>query len=462
MSKKGLDIITQMYEKKKELLSNEYQKKLEIVNKLPFKKQEKRKNKIDNWYKSTLLRYNRRVEKRISNKIYISKLRLQLKKYFINIDENMDKIYVWLENHTPYLTFFPKLLIKLIFLIYRIVIQILYYIFYPVIYLIKLVFPYIYIRYFLEFYFEFIRKLKRPFSKVEDYIEDQKKISHHEDSKRLLISIRTELVRMINEDINEISHTEFDIIDENSTLNEAISIINQKSLDRVFVTSGDEIIGVLELNDIINAEIRLGVLDTKIIELCDKNLHKTNDDISIKSAMLLMVKNDKRYILQGEKNPYRLISITDILKFIDIFNQKNNIDIVDIKKAHEIINNKTVSLAKTEKIQYARTIMNEKNIGMIILTDNNKPVGAFTSRDYLSELDKGIERVRQTRLEAVMEVNLPYVNSYDNIFVANSKVLEKGKQLIKRDGEIIGVITEVDLLKSFNDLFDSIIKIINN
>jgi len=108
------------------------------------------------------------------------------------------------------------------------------------------------------------------------------------------------------------------------------------------------------------------------------------------------------------------------------------------------------TISKDQSVRQALILMSEKNIGAIIIVDNNNfPVGIFSERDYARKIVLEGKSSNDTLLEEVMTKELITVTRDYKIDQCMEIMIEKRiRHLpILEDKKIIGIISIGDVLK---------------
>ena len=99
-------------------------------------------------------------------------------------------------------------------------------------------------------------------------------------------------------------------------------------------------------------------------------------------------------------------------------------------------------------IRDAAKLMDKKDIGCIIVTKNQLPVGILTERDFVKRI-AAKEIPLTASLEKVMSAPLIEIDSNETVWEAAQimKTNNIHKLLVKQDNQIIGIVTTTDLIK---------------
>ena len=120
-------------------------------------------------------------------------------------------------------------------------------------------------------------------------------------------------------------------------------------------------------------------------------------------------------------------------------------DFLELNKDREIC-----SISKDQSVRQALIIMSEKNIGAIIIVDNNDfPISIFSERDYARKVILKGKNSKDTLLEEVMTKELITVTRDYKIEQCMEIMIEKKIRHLPvlEDKKIVGIISIGDLLK---------------
>ena len=120
-------------------------------------------------------------------------------------------------------------------------------------------------------------------------------------------------------------------------------------------------------------------------------------------------------------------------------------DFLELNKDREIC-----SISKDQSVRQALILMSEKNIGAIIIIDNNNfPIGIFSERDYARKVILKGKNSKDTLLEEVMTKELITVTRDYKIDQCMKIMIEKRIRHLPvlENKKIIGIISIGDVLK---------------
>jgi signal-transduction protein with cAMP-binding, CBS, and nucleotidyltransferase domain len=114
----------------------------------------------------------------------------------------------------------------------------------------------------------------------------------------------------------------------------------------------------------------------------------------------------------------------------------------------DVMSKNVISIDSAMSIKDAATMMADTNVGCVVITKGNAPIGIVTERDFVKRIvseDKDVT----TPLAEVMSFPLISVNSDDTVWEAaeTMKTHKIHKAPVEEQGKLIGIITATDLVK---------------
>ena len=116
--------------------------------------------------------------------------------------------------------------------------------------------------------------------------------------------------------------------------------------------------------------------------------------------------------------------------------------------ANQIMSKNVLSLDKTTSLQEAAERMKKLNVGCVIVTEDNNPIGIITERDFVTKI-AAEGRPLFTEIKEVMSSPLVTIDPEETIWEASELMKEKSihKLPVKENDEIVGIITTTDIVK---------------
>jgi signal-transduction protein with cAMP-binding, CBS, and nucleotidyltransferase domain len=114
----------------------------------------------------------------------------------------------------------------------------------------------------------------------------------------------------------------------------------------------------------------------------------------------------------------------------------------------DIMKKDLVTVDSTKSIKDAASLMNSQDVGCVIVTKENIPVGILTERDFVKRI-AAEEKELSEPVEKVMSSPLISVKPDDTVWDAAEvmKVKNIHKVPVQDGNEIVGIVTTTDLVK---------------
>lgn len=124
-----------------------------------------------------------------------------------------------------------------------------------------------------------------------------------------------------------------------------------------------------------------------------------------------------------------------------------------MKKVIDILAQKgsnVVSVSPDTKIISALQIMQEKNIGSVVVIDRGKYVGILTERDYARKVVLLDKNSSNTSVAEIMTIDLPWIDRTTSLETCMRIMSEKNIRYLPvvEDGELKGIISINDLIRT--------------
>ena len=123
------------------------------------------------------------------------------------------------------------------------------------------------------------------------------------------------------------------------------------------------------------------------------------------------------------------------------------------RKVEDIMTTEIVSTRINAKMDEVAKIMGEKHIGSLIVENYDTPVGIITERDLLSKVLALEKNPKDVEVKEIMSYPLIKICSTAEIKEAAQVMInKKGRLTVFKCGNLVGVITASDLIRSLPDV----------
>ncbi len=118
------------------------------------------------------------------------------------------------------------------------------------------------------------------------------------------------------------------------------------------------------------------------------------------------------------------------------------------KKAGEIMTKNIIFIKPDDKLDKIMKIMRENGISQLPVTRDGKPIGSVSDDEFVDWITKYGDKISKVSVREVMEESFPIIPESSDIEVVIEMLKFYKALLVKKDGEIAGIITKSDLIKA--------------
>ena len=264
--------------------------------------------------------------------------------------------------------------------------------------------------------------------------------------------------------INLISQVE-DSTNSEVTLQEVLNFMIKNKTKHFVLLKDKKPIGIITERDILFLYAKHIDLNQKAINFANKKLITSKQNRQINYVLGLMLNHNIRRILVLDKNDNYLGCIIQE-KIIFQFEQdlfKTNIKAKELIKSRE----KASFVQKESDIQNAIDLMNETNIGSILIFDGNEPIGILTESDIINLAQKHIDTT--LNIQEFMHRNIISFDEEELLFDVVKKMKENDIRravIFDKNQKEYFVITSKDILNNikgnYNIFLESKLKDVKN
>ena len=115
---------------------------------------------------------------------------------------------------------------------------------------------------------------------------------------------------------------------------------------------------------------------------------------------------------------------------------------------NNIMSKNVLTVDKSTSLQEAALNMRKSNVGCVIVTENTKPIGIVTERDFVTKVAAD-GRPLFTDIYEVTSSPLITISPEETVWEAAEMMKEKGihKLAVKKNEKIIGIVTATDIVR---------------
>ncbi len=251
-------------------------------------------------------------------------------------------------------------------------------------------------------------------------------------------------------------------VDKDQNLSDALKLLRKHNVSRLPVTNNKELVGIISERDIAN---KLG--SSKYESMPASRLHISSvmvkDVFTVPKTMQL---EDVAKLMLD--NGIGSVPVMDDEKMVGIVSKADFVTLAtgiafDKITVKEIMSKKLVTVSPTERIVHARRQMLEAHVGRVPVVDDGELVGMITSKDLMRafiDFRKKVpekyqkSQIKELLVEDIMSTKPTFVSKDMSITEVSELIMETGFNglPVVEDGEVIGIITQTDILKLIEKL----------
>ncbi len=136
---------------------------------------------------------------------------------------------------------------------------------------------------------------------------------------------------------------------------------------------------------------------------------------------------------------------------------KNNISaITRASKVKNIMSFPVITLTKDETVHKAMDLMSKHHFSTIVVTDKDKPIGLITEKEIISNIFLKSKNPKKVSLGNFTKKPIPKLAPNDSLLKASNIMAKDIRKLVVIDNNrLVGILTEMDVLKSFNIIYNN-------
>ena len=126
----------------------------------------------------------------------------------------------------------------------------------------------------------------------------------------------------------------------------------------------------------------------------------------------------------------------------------------ELKNVRDVMNKSIISVDKDDAIRMAVKKMLHGDIGAVIVTEKDKPIGILTERDILKFIANEKMDLDNSKVENIMSAPLISVDSSSSLEEAAGVMLTNNirRLIIKEKDEYVGIISQRELQRFITEL----------
>ncbi|MBU0666293.1 MAG: CBS domain-containing protein [Nanoarchaeota archaeon] len=266
-------------------------------------------------------------------------------------------------------------------------------------------------------------------------------------------SIKQLIEATLTTSLKDIMTTYVISIDKNEKLKNAANVIVGEKVSCVVVKEHEKPIAVVTERDFVKkvpfSKEEMDKLFVK--DVMSPKLVTVSSSTTVFDAIIVLIKNNFRKLVVSDNNQtIGIVTQTDFVKLMDKFYDELTIQTNDLLTIEKVMTKKVLTIDENEKYSRAKELMDQKDLGSMIITENARPVGITTEYDVVAKMVEDPERLKNITVGEVMTAPLIGIAPEVNIFDANRLMLKENirRLPVVKDGQLLGMITQTDLCRA--------------
>ena len=243
-----------------------------------------------------------------------------------------------------------------------------------------------------------------------------------------------------------------------TAVSQAIRIMRTENISCIVIVEGSEPIGIFTERNVVRFTAQKGpdFYDCEIRELMSSPVLTANENTDIYRAFNLLETNDIRH----------LVVVDHENQVVGVVTQSNMIEhlgleyFVEVKKVSQIMTRILSTISKDITVYQALTQMAGKSISCLVVAQDDRPLGILTERD-VGRLLVDYGDISELKVERVMSSPVQTA-SPDTSVREVAKTMQKETirrvVVIDREGKVVGLITQSDIVKGLEAKYIEILK----
>ena len=252
-------------------------------------------------------------------------------------------------------------------------------------------------------------------------------------------------------------------VDKDQNLSDALKLLRKHNVSRLPVTNNKELVGIISERDIAN---KLGSSKYEsmpasrlhISSVMVKDVFTVPKTMQLEDVAKLMLDNGigSVPVMDDDEKMVGIVSKADFVTLATGI----AFDKIAVK---EVMSKELVTVSPTERIVHARRQMIENHVGRVPVVDDGELVGMITSKDLMRafiDFRKKVpekyqkSQIKELLVEDIMSSNPTSVTKDMSITEVSQIIMETGFNglPVVEDDEVVGIITQTDILKLIEKL----------
>jgi CBS domain-containing protein len=131
-----------------------------------------------------------------------------------------------------------------------------------------------------------------------------------------------------------------------------------------------------------------------------------------------------------------------------------------MRKVKSIFTKDVITCRPSDTIENAANLMDDRSVGAIVVTEQNRPVGILTDRDIAMAL-AGRGQSKDQTVQDIMTCPVTTMSDEDGVYRATRYMMDNGLRrvpVVNKSGRLVGLVTLDDLLMLLSRELDNLAK----
>src|SRR5262245_43959790 len=257
-------------------------------------------------------------------------------------------------------------------------------------------------------------------------------------------------VPMLSNKVSEIMTTHLITAAVTASVFEVMEKMVAEDVGRIIVTDDDVPVGIFTEKDVLKRVVNSGVQarKTAIKKVMTAPIRAVREETHIIDAFGKMYRGKYRHLLvRGRRG--KIIGVVSMRRILNIAVELGQ-GMSESRSLGDIALAAIASVEESSTIYQTVSLMNERNIGAVIVTAQGKPVGIFTERDVLKRIATKDIDFNATPIQRVMTsplISMPRTALVGDVLADMSRRDIRNMPVSGDQGELIGLVSMPEILQ---------------
>ena len=255
---------------------------------------------------------------------------------------------------------------------------------------------------------------------------------------------------MLSNKVGEIMTTQLTTAPVSASVFEAMQRMVAEDVGRLIVIDNEKPVGIFTEKDVLKRVVGAGI-DAKsasIKSVMTAPIRAVREETHIIDAFARMIRSKFRHLLvRGQRD--KIIGIVSMRRILILAVELGQ-GLSETRRLGDIGAAAFASLDESSTVRETVTLMNQRGVSAVIITDGGKPAGIFTERDVLKrvaiqELDLDKTRVRQVMTAPLLTMATSAL--IGDVLAEMSRRDIRNMPVVGDQGELLGLVAMPEILQ---------------